>query len=718
MRTRILLTTMAIIAMGWACATYVGAQEDPESPLPPQQAPAQAPTQAQTAAGRISVLRGNVSLVHGDSGESVEATVNTPVVPGDKVTTADKARAELQLDAANVMRLEEHTEARVADLEANKLDVQLASGLVDFTVFNGTQADAEVDTPNMGVHPLSPGIYRIQVTSPSETILIVRKGEAEVLTNQGSTKVEAGQIIQIHGTDNPEYKIDAAPKGDEFDKWCSDRDHQMQSVQAQQHTGPEVTGSGDLDYYGQWQEVPDYGWCWTPQVDAGWVPYSAGRWAWEPYWGWTWVSYEPWGWAPYHYGRWFMYGGRWAWWPARGYYGPHPVWAPAYVSFFGFGGGGFGFGVGFGFGSIGWLALGPRDICHPWWGGGHSYNVVNINNLNFHGPHFTTPGGRPYGSNLEQAMTDARMRNAIMHVSAQDFASGRMTRSTPVSESMLRSANMVHGSLPVTPTQASLGNRAGSFQRSTSGAMGSEHFYSRGGVTTAGHSYNFSSDAGQVRNMVQRGPTSDAQMNRQMGGNTESYGARSNSTFNGRTETAQPGAQSSNGGWRGYQQGNQSQRWPAAVNGPSTSSPGKGAPASQNNPYNWQRFASPNPYSSGRTASGSTAQRGGWQGSSSAPRSYSGGSSGWNAPAPRSGGSYTYSGGSRPSLELNRPIMRERAPSGGYYGGGARNSSAPSGGGRTYSAPSGGGSHSSSASHSSGGGGGGHSSGGGGGHHR
>ena len=284
----------------------------------------------------------------------------------------------------------------MADLEQNKIQIQLASGLVDFSVSKGTQADAEIDTPNMGVHPLSPGIYRIQVNSPTETLLIVRQGEAEVLTNQGSTKVEAGQMIQIHGTDNPEYKVDPAPGGDDFDKWCSDRDRQIQSAQAWQHTDPQYTGSSDLDTYGQWSEVPDYGWCWTPQVDAGWVPYSAGNWGWEPYWGWTWISAEPWGWAPYHYGRWFMYGGSWRWWPARGF---GAMWSPAYVSFFGFGGRGFGVGLGFGFGSIGWLALGPRDIFHPWFGAGRGFGAMGFNDI--HGAGFIHPGGPRFGSNLE-----------------------------------------------------------------------------------------------------------------------------------------------------------------------------------------------------------------------------------------------------------------------------------------------------------------------------
>jgi hypothetical protein len=282
--------------------------------------------------------------MHGDGTAWTAATVNTPIVLGDKVSTADRSRAEVQLDPANVIRFDQRTEAQVADLQPNKINIQLASGLVDFSVFQGTQADVEVDTPNMGVHPLSPGIYRIQVNSDSETSLIVRQGEAEVLTNQGSTKVEAGQLIQIHGTDNPEYKVDQASGGDDFDRWCSDRDRQIMSAQVPQpgqQEQPPYVGSSDLNAYGQWSEVPDQGWCWTPQVDAGWVPYTYGYWGFEPYWGWTWISLEPWGWAPYHYGTWFSYGGRWHW-------------RPGGI------GGRAGFSVGVGFGSFGGARFLPR----------------------------------------------------------------------------------------------------------------------------------------------------------------------------------------------------------------------------------------------------------------------------------------------------------------------------------------------------------------------
>ncbi len=640
MKNRFLIAALAILTMGLMVSPSLRAEDeqpDPQGP-PPVEQPGQQPQaqgqQPQSSVGRVSVVQGNVSTMRGDGGQWVAATVNTPVVPGDEVAAAERSRAEVQLDFANIMRLDERTEAKIADLEPSRIQIQLASGRVMYSAYNGTQADVEIDTPNMGVHLLQPGVYRIQVNSATDTLLVVRAGEAEVLTNQGSTKVEAGQIIQIHGTDNPEYKIDQAPAGDDFDRWCSDRDRQIESAQAWQHTDQYYTGSSDLDSNGQWQEVPDYGWCWTPQVDAGWVPYSAGRWGYEPYWGWTWISYEPWGWAPYHYGRWFLYGGRWMWWPAVGFFGPRPIWAPAYVSFFGFGGG---VGFGFGFGSIGWLALGPRDIFHPWFGVGHTFGAVGFNG--FRGPGFVRAGGPAYGSNLERAMTDAHMRGAIMHVSSQDFAAGRVTRGAPISEGMLHTASMVHGSLPVAHTQASMGTRVAAPSGFRSGNFGSEHMFSSRGSAMSGRTASYSS-----------------------GRAGESYGAGAD-----------------RGGYRGFSGGSTNNARPSG-----NSNFQRSGPTSQGNHYSWDRYASPSPYSGGRTNSSQSNSRGGWQGNSGSSRGYSSGSS------------------SRPSLNLNRPIMQQRAPSGG------RTYSAPSGG-HSYSAPrsnGGGGSHSSGGGH-----GGGHSGG-------
>jgi hypothetical protein len=369
-----------------------------------------------------------------------------------------------------------------------------------------------------------------------------------------------------------------------------------------------------------------------------------------------------------------MYGGAWRWWPGMGFWGARPIWAPAYVSFFGFGHG-FGIGLGFGFGSIGWLALGPRDIFHAWYGIGHGFAALGFDAV--HGAGFIRPGGPRFGSNLETMRTDAHVRAALRNVSAQEFGSGRMGRSSPVGEGMLRSASMMRGSLPVSPSRGSFG-RAASYRPAAS----SQHFFSRGAATSAGRAGGYS------------GAGSSARPN----------------TMAGR------GSQGSQG-WQRYAGGNSAAR-------PNTGFRGGSAAAPQGMQHNWDRFASPNPYS-GRAGAGGASERGGWQGYSNQSRGYSGGArggsygGGWNGAAPRTGGYYN-GGGSRAPMNLNRPIMGQRAPNGGRgYSGGSRGYSAPrggssaprssgGGGGHSYS---GGGGHSSGGGHS--GGGGGHSGGGG-----
>jgi hypothetical protein len=417
--------------------------------------PARAEDEPTPGVARVSLIHGDVSTMRGDSGDWVASTVNAPIVAGDKITTGERSQTEVQLDYANTLRLASSTEVKIADLARTRIQVQVAQGLVNFTVLKGSEADVEIDTPNMAVRPLGEGSYRIQVNSASETQLIVRNGEAEASTPQGSTTVKKGHSITVRGTDNPEYQTAEAPRQDDWDKWNKERDHEISDARSWQYANHYYTGAHELDRNGHWAYVPGYDWCWTPYVNLGWVPYRDGSWMWEPYWGWTWVSYEPWGWAPYHYGRWFSYNNYWYWWPGGRGHGFYPTWAPAYVSFmgFGFGGRNWHFGFGFGFGSIGWLPLGPHDHYSPWWGRHNSYNVMNITNLG---------GARGRGriqniSNVEAALTNAHVRGAITRVSTDDFVRGRVPRSPQaVDVAALRQGQLIQGTLPAVPTRESL----------------------------------------------------------------------------------------------------------------------------------------------------------------------------------------------------------------------------------------------------------------------
>jgi hypothetical protein len=411
---------------------------------------------------RISLIHGDVSTQRGDSGDWGSTSVNAPVVRGDQVATGQDARAEIQLDYANILRLAAHSQAKIADLTPRRIQVQVGQGYASYTMFKGSEADVEIDSPNVAVRPLRAGRYRVQVNSDSETDVIVREGEAEITTPQGSTRVHAGEIISIRGTDEPEYKVSSAPGKDDWDIWNSDRDHVVRDAQSWGHTNRYYTGVNDLDSYGHWVYVPGYGNVWQPYQEATWAPYQTGRWVWEPYYGWTWVSYEPWGWAPYHYGRWFYYGNNWCWWPGPVYVHYRPIWSPAFVFFVGFG-----HRSGFGFGSIGWFPVGPHDPFYPWYGRGFNrVNVVNITNItvinNFHGrggyiAPLAVHGRQPYFSNARLALTNPRVRGSITSVSAENFGrGGHEGWRHGVEERELRESRVMTANLPVVPSRESL----------------------------------------------------------------------------------------------------------------------------------------------------------------------------------------------------------------------------------------------------------------------
>jgi len=664
-------------------------------PPPPGQQDNQPTDQSGPApgVGRVSFMQGDVSSQRGDNGDWVAATVNTPVSVGDRVSTGQNSRAELQLDSADVLRLSDGATAKIAGISRTNIQIQVGQGLVTYSVLRGSEANSEIDTPNAAIHPDGPGDYRIQVNSDGETEVTVRQGSADVSEPQGSTHVDAGQMITVQGTDNPQYKTSAAPASDEWDSWNNDRDRNISSAQSWRKTERYYTGSEDLDNYGVWSEVPDYGPVWIPQEAPGWVPYSSGRWVWEPYYGWTWVSYEPWGWAPYHYGRWFVYGGNWAWWPGPvvGYPGYYPIWAPAYVSFFGWGGGGWGvgFGFGFGFGHIGWLPCGPGDWYHPWWGrwGGrfNTFNVTNINNVHDgFGP--IGPRGERSFSNVNEAFRNDRVRAGLVSMDSSRFGRAAVSgRGQPMSEASFRQASMVSGKMPISPSRESFSpsGRAANPASFRSAPAASQRFFSAAGRTNTA-SNGFASRSSANINNTARGQSG-------FGGNTN--------------RNANPGAvASSRPGWH-----------------PFTPPPNGGANAQRGPQQSFQRARGG---SQGANPGAQSADRGGWQHftpsarqpqpqqsssgfaqSGQSQRSFSSPSS-----ASRRGLSNSYPSYSRPQLNMRQPIVTPRG--GGSYGNGSygRGPSAPRGGSNAprgnYSAPrSGGGS-------TPRGGGGGHSNGG------
>jgi hypothetical protein len=706
---------------------------------------------------RVSLIHGDVSTQRGDNGAWSAAALNAPVLAGDRVSTGDNARTELQLDYANMLRLAPNSQANINTLTRSQIQIQLGRGMANYSVFRNSNADAEIDTPNVAIRTdRRESSFRILVTADDHTEVLVRKGEVDVTTPQGGTRVTQGQFITVQGAgDQAQYKIGEAPARDDWDQWNTDRDNVIRNAASRRHTNDYYVGAEDLDNHGTWSEVPDYGQVWRPtETDPDWAPYRNGRWVYEPYWGWTWVSYDDWGWAPYHYGRWMYVDGGWGWWPGPVYAYPfyQPIWAPAYVSFFGFGGG-FGFGWGGGWGSVGWLPLGPCDFFHPWWGrwggGGTNINITNINIINRSG--FAPLHGGTRFSNVNLALHNEHFRGGTV-VSGNEFGRGRM-RAQPISHAQFQNARFTNGRVPMTPSRESFSASGRPAAASTMRHVSqNQHFFSARGTSGAA-SRSFGRGQSQISNS-----------NRPAG----------RFTGNGR-EVARPGSTSSNSGFQRFGRNSESRtnsNWGSAAR-PGNSGGSMSARATSNsNGAGWQKF-SPIPQRSstgstrgepaGRPSMGGAENRGSFgspRSSGPASRSYSpeirgyrGSSSTRSEPlgrpsmggaenrgsygSPRSAGpagrSYSpeargYSGSSRPQLNMRQPIVTPRsygrpydgnrgaysgggraAPSYGGGGGGRPSiggggRSAPSGSGGGHSAPSGG-SHGGGSSHGSSGGG-------------
>ena len=642
--------------------------------------------QSQPGMARLSYLHGDVSSQRGDNGDWVAATVNTPIAVDDRVSTGNSARAEIQLDYADVLRMSGSATAKIADLTRTGITVQIGQGLVTYSVLKGSQANSEIDTPNAAVHPNGPGEYRILVNSDAETDVIVRSGSADVSTPQGSTHVDQGQMITVAGTDNPQYETAAASARDDWDSWNDDRDRTIESAKSWGHTNRYYTGSQDLDPYGSWSEVPDYGPVWIPQQGPGWAPYRDGRWVYEPYYGWTWVSYEPWGWAPYHYGRWFVYNDSWAWWPGPVYGNPYyyPVWSPAYVSFFGFGGGGWSVGVGYGggFGNYGWLPCGPGDWYHPWYGRwGGRYNTVNVTNI-----HNTTiinnRGYRPLAgqgfrgrqySNVDMALRNDRVRGGFSSMRGDRFGRAAVSpRQERISSASFRQASLMTGKMPVSPARGSFSpsGRAANPASFRHAPPSSQRFFSGSAAgANAGVNGRQSSSFANARG-------------------TSSFGAGRN-TGSVQRQSSQTPARGSLGNRGGFQSMNSSHANPSR--------------AVQSSRPGWRTFTPPQSTGSStrapavNSARGSFARpesRGSVQGGSAGPVRGAGSQNrSWQHFTPPShqsqpqaqrynrGNSNSYA---RPPLNMRQPIVTRRGSnsSGGYSGGRIYSAPRP-----TYSAP-------------------------------
>ncbi len=408
---------------------------------------------------RVSVVRGDIATRRGDSGDWIAATANMPVVEGDAIQSTGNSRAEVQMDRGNFVRIGEDSEVLLRELASKRFRVQVVHGAALYSELERSEADVDIETPLAAVRPMEAGRYKVTV-SPTETLIEVRKGKAEIAFQNSTTTLAKGQAMTVRPGASGEaaFEIGRASSADQLDKWAADRDRTVQRAASYQYVSRDIYGAGDLDRHGIWRFVASLGYCWFPRVAASWVPYRQGRWIWLDYYGWTWVGSEPWGWAPYHWGRWQRHKTHgWGWYPGTPWL--RHVWRPALVSF-----------VGFhpvvrppvwsGFAGIGWVPLAPGERYFPWYGrgyyGGSSATTIVVDNR----------------VQFFNSYRNARNRRAVSYINSRQFPHGSRHAPRGLRAGEGRTGSAIRGPLPVVPARSSQGLllRASTSTRSSFGA--------------------------------------------------------------------------------------------------------------------------------------------------------------------------------------------------------------------------------------------------------
>jgi len=434
-----------------------------QGPPPEDQGPPQQQGPGQDPPGRVARLSfsdGSVSFQPGGEGDWVQAVANRPLTTGDNIWADKDSRAELQTGSTSI-RIDSETSITFLNLDDHTTQLKLSQGSMIVRVRHLDDDDNfEIDTPNLAFQVQRTGEYRIDVSADgNETDATVWHGRGEATGGGASYVVVAGQRASFTGSDQLDHEISQIPNHDDFDNFAFQRDEREDHSESTNYISTEMTGAEDLDEYGHWRYVADYGPVWAPAAVApGWAPYRFGHWVWVAPWGWTWVEDEPWGFAPFHYGRWAFVESSWCWVP-----GPvvvRPVYAPALVAFVGGGGFGVGFGIGAG---VAWFPLAPREVFVPWYRTSPGYvNNVNITNTRVSVTQVTNVYNTTIINNNTTSVTrityaNQHVNNAVTAVSHDTFVNARPVAASmvKVDQKQIESAPVVHN-IPVQPARASV----------------------------------------------------------------------------------------------------------------------------------------------------------------------------------------------------------------------------------------------------------------------
>src|SRR5258708_2414900 len=272
---------------------------------------------------RISHVQGEVRL---DSGHGYEnATMNVPITEGNWLETRSDGWAEVQLEDGSTIRLAPDTQIVFTQLArfssgGTATTVDLDQGEAEFKIAKRDDSEFQVTVGKKTIILDQSGRFRVTSTNADPLEIAVWKGSVGVRDpdSGGVVDILKNETFQLDAQDLSRYALDKGAEADELDQWSEQRDDYLSTYAASRYAqSPYQYGANDLDQYGQYTDVPGYGYVWQPNdVSLDWNPYENGYWSYSPVFGTYWVSSYPWGWMPFRYGNWvFVHGRGWCWQP-------------------------------------------------------------------------------------------------------------------------------------------------------------------------------------------------------------------------------------------------------------------------------------------------------------------------------------------------------------------------------------------------------------------
>jgi hypothetical protein len=271
---------------------------------------------------RLSNVEGSVQMDRGNGLE--KAFLNLPVVEGSKLKTGDDGRAEVEFEDGTILHLVTNSEIEFSRLvmgdDGQRISTAaLTKGKVYVNARPKKGDQFTLSFARESVTLTEAAHIRVDL-DPSEATLAVLSGDVEIEGPSGKVEIAKRHSATFDLANNDSYALAKSFEEDASDDWDKqqteyhDRYASNKTYNAQ---SPYAYGMSDLNYYGNYMNVPGYGWGWQPYfVGAGWSPYQDGGWAFYPGYGYMWVSAYPWGWTPYMYGNWaFVPGYGWIWQP-------------------------------------------------------------------------------------------------------------------------------------------------------------------------------------------------------------------------------------------------------------------------------------------------------------------------------------------------------------------------------------------------------------------